>query len=82
MGNSWNALRAKSRPYLVLYFSILGAFSGLVSWVAIMVAHMLFDVVKPSGMSLLLAIPLGTFFGVILALILFACWNKRTSRDE
>jgi len=44
-----------------------------------LVAHFLFDVSRPSLLSLILAIPRGALFGIILALILFALWNRRST---
>ncbi len=71
-------MRARSRGYLIVYFGAIGAFAGLASWLLIMLLHPLFDASKPSVLSLALAIPRGAIFGVILALILRAVWNRRS----
>ncbi len=71
-------MRARSRGYLIVYFGAIGAFAGLASWLLIMLLHPQFDASKPSVLSLALAIPRGAIFGVILALILRAVWNRRS----
>lgn len=75
--SSWYALGKWS---LVLRFATVGAFAGLVSWVLVYALHLLFDISKPSVMALLLAVPRGAVFGVILALILWMYWSRTQGR--
>ncbi|MEK6254381.1 MAG: hypothetical protein N2B05_06795 [Gemmatimonadales bacterium] len=75
--SSWYALGKWS---LVLRFAAVGAFAGLVSWVLAYALHLLFDISKPSVMALLLAVPRGAVFGVILALILWMYWSRTQGR--
>lgn len=76
---SWRALGTWS---LVLYLATVGAFAGFAAWAVIFVAHLLFDVGRPSGIALLLAIPRGAIYAVVLGLILRAYWNKPHGQDE
>jgi len=76
---SWRAMGTWS---LVLYLATVGAFAGLAAWAVIFIAHLLFDVARPSGIALLLAIPRGAIFGVVLGLILWVYWNRRHGQDE
>jgi hypothetical protein len=82
MAKSWQAMRAMSRSSLVWHFGIAGAFAGLTAWVVVLAAHFLFGTSRPSGISLLLAIPRGALFAIIFALILHAVWNRPFGRNE
>lgn len=82
MHNRYKAMSAMSRASLVVYIGLTGAVAGLVAWVVVLVGHMLFEISKPSGLSLLLAIPRGVLFGIILALILHDYWKKHPSKSE
>lgn len=62
---------------LVVRLAGIGAFAGLVSWGLAFAAHLWLDTPRPGGISLLLAIPRGALFGVVLALILRAYWHMR-----
>lgn len=75
-------MRAMSRWSLVVRFGMVGAFAGFAAWAMVLAAHTLFDVSRPSGISLLLAIPRGALFGIILAVILHAFWNRPSGRSE
>lgn len=75
-------MRAMSRWSLVVRLGIAGAFAGFAAWMVVLAAHVLFSAGRPSGISLLLAIPRGALFGIILALILHAFWSKRSGRNE
>jgi len=63
---SWYAMGKRS---FVLRLAAVGAFASLVSWVLVYGLDMLLDI-RPSTTALLLAVPRGAVFGVILALIL------------
>ena len=70
---SWHAMGKWS---LVLRFAAMGASAGLVAWTVVFAAHLLFDVGRPSAVALLLAVPRGAIFGVVLGLILRAYWSR------
>ncbi len=70
---SWNAMGLWS---LVVRLAAVGAFAGFVSWALVFVVGPLFDIGRPSTIALLLAIPRGAVFGVLLALILRVYWNR------
>ena len=76
---NWNSIRSLSLSTIVVRFGLVGAVSGFVAWVVVLGLHVLFDVSRPSVMALILAIPRGAVYGMILALILHAYW-KRHSR--
>jgi membrane associated rhomboid family serine protease len=70
---SWRTMGTWS---LVLYLATVGAFAGLAAWTMAFAGHLLFDIGRPSGIALVLAIPRGAVFGVVLALILRVYWNR------
>ena len=76
---SWHRMGKWS---LVVRLAALGAFAGFAAWTVVFVAHSLFDVGRPSGIALLLAIPRGAIFGAVLALVLRVCWNRPRGQDE
>jgi RsiW-degrading membrane proteinase PrsW (M82 family) len=82
MASIKTAMRAMSRWSLVVRLGMAGAFAGFAAWAVVLAAHILFGVSRPSGVSLLLAIPRGALFGIILALILHAFWNRPSGRNE
>jgi hypothetical protein len=76
------ALRVMGRWSLVVRIGTVGAFAGLAAWAMILAAHYVFDVTRPSGIALLLAIVRGAAFGTILAFVLWWYWNKPRGRRE
>ena len=82
MMTSLRSWRTMGRWSLVLYLATVGAFAGLAAWTVILVAHLLFDFGRPSGIALLLAIPRGAIFGVVLGLILRVYWNRPHGQDK
>jgi hypothetical protein len=82
MRRDLNAMRAMSRLSLSARLGLVGAVAGFAAWVLVLVAHVLFDVDRPSGISLLLAIPRGALFAIILGLILHAYWRKNSGKSE
>ncbi len=81
MRTDWNKLRAMSRWDLVLRIGTAGAVAGLVAWLFALAAYSLFDATRPSGISLLLAVLRGALFGIIVALVLRAYWNRRSRQQ-
>jgi RsiW-degrading membrane proteinase PrsW (M82 family) len=82
MASNKTAIRTMSRWSLVWRFGVAGAFAGFAAWAVVLAAHMLFGVSRPSGISLLLAMPRGALFGIILALILHFFWNRPSGRNQ
>ena len=75
---SWQAMGTWA---LLWYLAAVGAFAGLAAWTLFFVGHLLFDISQPSGTALLLAIPRGAIFGVILGLILRIYWRRARDQD-
>ena len=75
-------MRAMSRSTLVARLGLVGAVSGIIAWAVMLVAHLVFGVDRPSVTSLLLAIPRGALYGVILALILHAYWKRHPGNSD
>ncbi len=73
-------LRAMGRGRLVAYVAAVGAASGLLAWLVVYAAGLLFAIEKPTVLALALAIPRGALYGVIVALILSAYWKQRAGR--
>ena len=71
---SWIAMGKWS---LVARFAAIGAFAGFASWALVFAGHLLFDIGRPSGIALVLAVPRGALFAVVLGLILRAYWIRR-----
>ena len=82
METNWKAMRALSLPALLARLALAGAVAGLVAWLAVLGLHLLFEVSRPSWLELLLAIPRGAVFGMILALILYAYWKRQPGAGE
>jgi len=70
---SWNA---KGRWSLVGLFAAVGAFAGLASWALVWILALLLQFGRPSFMALVLAVPRGAIFGVVLALVLRVYLNR------
>ncbi len=70
------SLRAMERKKLVAYLALIGGVAGLLAWLVVYAAHLVVDASKPSVLALVLAIPRGALYGVIMALILRAYWNR------
>jgi hypothetical protein len=76
---SWNEMGKWS---LLVRLAAVGALAGFAAWTVVFVAHLLFDVGRPSAIALVLAVPRGAIFGVILALLLRGYWNRRQDHDH
>jgi hypothetical protein len=82
MRRDWQKIRAMSRRDLVVRSGAVGAVAGLAAWLLVVVLAMLWDMDKPSGLALLLAIPRGAIFSIVLSLILHSYWSRRSRPDE
>ena len=82
MRRDWKKIRAMSRRDIIVHSGAVGAVAGLAAWLLVVVLAMLWDMDKPSGLALLLAIPRGAIFAIVLALVLHAYWNRRSRPDE
>lgn len=78
----WDLMRAMSRSALVVRVALIGAASAPIAWAMVLVAHWVFGGDGPSVTALLLAIPRGALYGVILALILHAYWKRHPRKDD
>jgi len=70
---SWHTL---GKSALVVRLAGLGALAGFAAWAFVFVADLLLETGRPSVTALLLAIPRGAIFGVVLALILGMFWKR------
>lgn len=68
-------------PFL-LRFAAIGAVAGLAAWSVVLLGHLVFDISKPTPLALLLAVPRGALFAVILALILRVYLNRSHRHDH
>ena len=82
MGITWDSKRTASRSSLVMLFGLIGAVAGLAAWALVLAAGALFEFDRPGVVALLLAIPRGALFGVILALILHAYWRRHPVKND
>ncbi len=82
MGLNWGSMRVLSRSSLALRIGLVGAVAGLAAWGVVLAGHVLFDIGRPSVAALLLAIPRGALFGVIMALILHAYWKRHPGESD
>ena len=80
--NNCIAMSSLSRGSLVLRIGLVGAVAGFLAWAVVLLGHIGFGIGRPSGLALLLAIPRGALFGIIIALILYEYWKKHPIRSE
>ena len=71
------ALRRMSVPRLVGYLVGVGALAGVLAWCLVLAGHLAFDISRPTWLALLLAIPRGSFFALILGFGLRLWWRVR-----
>jgi hypothetical protein len=62
-------------PFL-LRLAAIGAFAGLASWLLAFGVHLISEMSQPTTMTLILAVPRGALFGVILGLGLRWYWKS------
>ncbi len=82
MTTNWSAMRAMSLSSILVRFGVLGAFSGLGAWVLVLAVRMAVDGSSPGWLALLLAIPRGALFGMILAGALHMYWKRHPGKSE
>lgn len=63
-------------PHLVAYLIATGALAGVFAWCLALVGHLAFETGRPSYLSLLLAIPRGSLFALIVGFAL-RHWSRR-----
>ena len=69
-------MRAMPLPALMVRLGLAGALAGIAAWLLVLGLHLFLQVSRPSWVALLLAIPRGAVFGMILALVLHAFWKR------
>lgn len=77
MRSNLDALRRMSVPHLVGYLVVAGALAGVFAWCLVLVGHLAFDISRPTLLSLLLAIPRGSFFALLVGFGLRPWWRVR-----
>ncbi len=80
MSTDLNTLRAMSLPRLVAYLAVVGCLAGLFAWMLVFGGHIVFEISRPTWTSLLLAIPRGGLFAVVLGLVLRWYWSRRRGK--
>jgi len=55
-----------SVPQFVGYFVAVGAFAGVLAWCLVLAGHLAFDIGRPTWLALLLAIPRGSLYALIV----------------
>ena len=76
MNSEFRRLRAISLPRFWGYLVFVGGLSGLLAWTLFLGGHFVFGFSKPTLLALLLAIPRGSLYAVILGLALRWYWNR------
>jgi hypothetical protein len=76
MNSEFRRLRAMSISQYLGYLVLVGGLSGLVAWVVVLGGHVVFGISKPTLLALLLAVPRGSLYAVILGLALRWYWNR------
>ena len=66
MMTSLDELGRMSVPHLVGYLILAGALAGVFAWCLVLVGHLVFEISRPTGLSLLLAIPRGSVFALLV----------------
>ena len=71
------ALKRMSMPKFFGYLIAVGALSGLLAWCLVLVGRLAIDGSRPTLLSLMLAIPRGSLFALILGCGLRIWWRIR-----
>ena len=70
-------LRRMSVPQFVIYLVVVGALSGLFAWCLALAGHFAFDMGRPTWLALLLAMPRGSLYALIVGFGLRLWWRVR-----
>ena len=76
-----NALQRMSVPQFVGYLVGVGALSGVGAWCLVLTGAFVFDVDRPTWLALVLAIPRGSLFALILGFGLRLWWRVRGDKS-
>ena len=66
-----------SVPHLVGYMIAVGALAGVLAWCLVLLGHLAFGISRPTWLSLLLAIPRGSLFALLVGFGLRLWWRVR-----
>ncbi len=77
MRTDLGALRRMAVPHFVGYLVVVGALSGLFAWCLVLAGHLAFDIDRPTWLALLLAIPRGSLYALIVGFGLRLWWRVR-----
>jgi hypothetical protein len=61
-----DSLSRMSVSQYVAYLVVVGALAGVVAWCLVALGHLVFDISRPTSLALLLAIPRGSLFALIV----------------
>jgi hypothetical protein len=64
----------------VAYLAVVGGLAGLFAWMLVFGGQIVHEISRPTWTSLLLAIPRGGLFAIILGLVLRWYWSRRRGR--
>jgi hypothetical protein len=77
MRTDLGVLRRMSVPNLVGYLVVVGALAGVFAWCLVLAGHFAFGIDRPTWLALLLAIPRGSFYALIVGFGLRLWWRVR-----
>jgi len=77
MKTDLDAFRRMSVRSFIVYLIVVGAVSGVFAWCLVLAGHLAFDIDRPTGLALLLAIPRGSFYALIVGFGLRLWWRVR-----
>jgi len=72
-----SALGRMSIPRFVSYLIAIGALAGVLAWCLVLVGSLALEFSRPTLLALLLAIPRGSFFALIVGFGLRLWWRVR-----
>jgi hypothetical protein len=64
-------------PQFVGYLVAVGALAGALAWCVVLVGHFAFEIGRPTRLALLLAIPRGSLFALLIGFGLRMWWRAR-----
>lgn len=76
MNSELRRVRAMSLSQFLGYVVVVGGLSGLLAWLVVLGGHLVFGISRPTLSTLLLAVPRGSLFAVILGLALRWYWSR------
>ena len=76
------ALKRMSVRQFVAYLVIVGAVAGVFAWCLVLAGHFAFEISRPTWLALLLAIPRGSLFALMVGFGLRLWWRVRGDKAD